>query len=97
LATVKFVFNNKVYIATKLLLFEVNYERELRISFDIRKKGKQTKTEEFVKEIEKIHKEAKVILKKSQEESKEYTDRNKKETVEYKVGDRVLLDTKNLM
>ena len=97
MATVKFVFNSKVYIATKLSLFKVKYERELRISFDIRKKEKHTKTEEFVKEIKKIYKETKVILKKSQEESKEYTDRNKKETVEYKVEDKILLGTKNLM
>jgi len=27
---------------------------------------------------------------------KKYTDRNKKETVEYKVGDKVLLSTKDL-
>jgi len=50
-----------------------------------------------VKEIKKIHKEAKVVLKKSQEEIKKYTDRNEKEAIEYKVGDKVLLSTKNLM
>jgi len=80
-----------------LSLFEVNYERKPRMSFDIRKKGKHTKAEEFVKEMKKIHKEAKMILKKSQEEIKEYADRNKKDTVEYKMGDSLLLGTKNLM
>jgi len=50
-----------------------------------------------VKEIKKIHKEAKVVLKKSQEEIKKYTDRNEKEAIEYKVGDKVLLSTKDLM
>ena len=50
-----------------------------------------------MKEIKKIHKEAKVVLKKSQEEIKKYTDRNEKEAIEYKVGDKVLLSTKDLM
>ena len=50
-----------------------------------------------MKEIKKMYKEAKVVLKKSQEEIKKYTDRNRKETIEYKVGDKVLLSTKDLM
>ena len=49
LATTEFVFNNKVHTATNLSLFKVNYRRELRISFDIRKKGKHVKAEKFVK------------------------------------------------
>jgi len=55
-----------------------------------KKKEKHAKAEEFVKEMKKIHKNTKVVLKK-------YTDRNRKEVVEYKVGDKVLLSTKNLM
>ena len=50
-----------------------------------------------MKEIKKMYKEAKVVLKKSQEEIKKYADRNRKETIEYKVGDKVLLSTKDLM
>jgi len=49
LATAEFAFNNKVYIATKSSPFQVNYGRELRISFDIRKKGKNEKAEEFAR------------------------------------------------
>ena len=67
------------------------------MGFEIKKKEKHAKAEEFVKEIKKIHKEAKVVLKKSQEEIKKYTDRNEKEAIEYKVGDKVLLSTKDLM
>ena len=65
LTTTEFVFNNKVYTTTKSLLFKVNYKRELRICFEIRKKGKHVKVEGFMKEMKKIHKEAKVVLKKS--------------------------------
>jgi len=38
----------------------------------------------------------KVVLKKLQEKIKKYTDRNRKNTVEYEVGDKVLLSMKNL-
>jgi len=48
----------------KLLLFKVNYRKELRMNFEIRKKEKHVKAEEFVKEIKEIHKKAKVMLKK---------------------------------
>jgi len=97
LTTVKFTFNNKVHTVTNLSPFKVNYEQELRVCFEIRKKGKYVKAEKFVKEMEGIHKETKAALKKSQEEIKKYVDRNKKQVVEYKVGDRVLLSMKDLM
>jgi len=38
LVTVEFAFNNKVHTATKLSLFKVNYRREQRISFKIKKR-----------------------------------------------------------
>jgi len=97
LATAEFTFNNKIHTATKSLLFKVNYGWELRIGFKIRKKGKHVKAEKFVKEIKKIHKEIKAALTKLQEEIKKYIDRNRKKVVEYKVGDKVLLSTKDLM
>ena len=55
------------------------------------------KPEEFVKEIKEMHEEAKTALRKLQEKIKKYADRNRKEVVEYKVGDRVLLSMKDLM
>ena len=97
LATAKFTFNNKVYIVIKALPFKVNYGQELRISFEIRKKGKHVKAEEFVKKMKKIYEKAKAVLKKSQEKIKIYIDRNRKEAVKYKMEDRMLLSTRNLM
>ena len=70
LAMAEFAFNNKVYTATKMLPFQVNYGRELRMGFDIRKKEKNEKAEEFVKEMKKRHEEARAALVKSQEEMK---------------------------
>jgi len=90
LATAEFVFNNKVHIVTKLSPFKVNYRKKLRINFEIRKE-KHVKVEKFVKEIKEIYKKAKVTLKKLQKMIKKYADKNRKEAMEYKVGDKVSL------
>ena len=62
LATAEFTFNNKVYTATKESPFKVNYGRELRMGFNIRKKGKNVKAEKFVKKMKYRHEEAKAAL-----------------------------------
>ena len=97
LATAEFAFNNKVHTATKTSLFQVNYGREPRMGFDIRKKGKNEKAEEFVKEMKERHEEARAALVKSQEEMKRQADRSRKETEEYRVGDKVLISTKDFL
>ena len=97
LTTAEFAFNNKIHTVMKSLLFKVNYRWELRMGFEKRKKEKHVKTEEFVKEMKEMHEEAKAVLTKLQKEIKKYVDRNRKEAVEYKVGDKVLLSTKDLM
>ena len=97
LATVEFAFNNKVHTMTKSSPFRVNYGREPRMGFDIRKKRKNKKVEEFVKEMKERHEEARVALVKSQEEMKRQVDRNRKEVDEYRVGDKVLISTKDFL
>jgi len=57
------------------------------MDFEIKKKEKNVKAKEFVK---KMYEKAKIVLKK-------YTNRNRKKVVEYKVENRVLLSTKDLM
>jgi len=81
----------------KLSPFRVNYKRELRMGFEIRKKRKYAKAEKFVKEIKEMHEEAKAVLKNLQKEMKIYVDKNRKKAVEYKVEDRVLLSIIDLM
>ena len=95
LTMAEFAFNNKVYTATKILLFQINYGREPRMSFDIRKKEKNEKAEEFVREIKERHEEARAALVKSQEEMKRQADRSRKEAEKYRVGDKILISTKD--
>jgi len=97
LASAEFVVNNKVHTATKVSLFMANYGRELRMGGDIRKKGKVESVTEFVERMKKVYEEARVALKKTQEEMKRYTDRSRKETDKWKKRDRVLLSTKDLV
>ena len=90
MATTEFIFNDKIHTVIKLSLFKINYGKELRMDFKIRKKRKYVKVEEFLKEMKKIHKEVKVTL-------KIYTNKNRKEVVKYKMGDRMLLSIKKLI
>ena len=65
------------------------------MGFDIRKKEKNKKAEEFVKEMKERHEEARAALVKSQKKMKRQADRNRKEAEEYRVGDKVLISTKD--
>ena len=96
MAIVEFAFNNKIHIATKSLPFQVNYGREPRIGFDIRKKRKNEKAEEFAREMKEIHEKARAALVKSQkEEIKRQADRSRKEAEEYRVGNKILISMKD--
>jgi len=97
LASAEFVVNNKAHSATKVLPFMANYRRELRMGGNIRKKGKVEKTTEFVERMKKVHKEAGAALKKAQEDMKRQADKGRKETEDWKKGDRVLLSIKDLV
>jgi len=61
----EFAINNKIYLATKIFLFIVNYRRELRIGIDIRIKEKVEKAMEFAEIMKKVYKEAGVALRKA--------------------------------
>jgi len=74
-----------------------NYEKEMRTGGDIRRKEKVESMTEFVQRMKKVQEEAEVALKKIQEDMKRYADRERKETEEWKKGDRVLLSTKDLV
>ena len=64
---------------------------------DIRKREKVEKVTEFVERMKKVHEEAEAALKKMQEDMKRQADRKRKETKDWKKGDRILLVTKDLV
>ena len=83
LATVEFAYNNKVQTSTKVSLFRANNGQDPCIGFEMRKKGKFERVEEFVTRIKEVHEEAEAALRKSQEEMKKYTNRKRNEVEEY--------------
>jgi len=96
LGMAEFAYNNKIHAATKNSPFKVNYGQDLRIGFEGKRKGKYEAAGKFMEKIRKIQEEAKVALEKAQKEIKKFADRKRGEGEEYKVGDLVLLSTKDL-
>jgi len=96
LGTAEFAYNNKVYTATKTLPFKANYGQDPKMGFEERRKGKYEAMEKFVERMRKIQEKAKAALEKVQEEMKKFANRKRREEEEYRVGDLVLLSTKDL-
>ena len=92
----EFAYNNKIHAATKILPFKANYGQDPRMGFEGRRKGKYKAAGRFVERMKKIQEEAKVVLGKMQEKMKKFVNRRQREEEEYKVGDLVLLSTKDL-
>ena len=86
----EFAVNNKVYMATKVLPFMANYRRELRMGEDIRKREKVESVMEFVERMKKVHKKAEAALKKVQEDMRRQVNRGRKETENWKKGNRIM-------
>ena len=97
MVSAEFAVNNKAYTATKVSPFIANYERELRMERDIRKKRKVESATEFAEKMKKVYEEARAALKKTQEKIKRYADHSRKETEDWKKKDKVLLSTKDLV
>jgi len=66
------------------------------MGFEGSKKGKYKGVENFIEKMKKIQEEAKAVLGKAQEDMKKYANRKRSEVNEYKVGDLVMLSTKDL-
>ena len=75
--------------------FKANYGQDPRMGFEGRKKRKYQRAEKFIEKIKEIQ-ETKTVLGRVQKEIKKYADRKRGEVDNYKVGDLVMLSTKNL-
>ena len=96
LGMVEFAYNNKAHAGTKVSPFKANSGQNPRIGFELRKKGKFEGVEKFAKRMKEVQEEAKIVLGKVQKDMRRYADRHRLEAVGYKVGDLVLLSTKDL-
>ena len=57
LGTAEFTYNNKVNSSTKVLPFMANNSRNPRMGFEMRKKGKVLRAEEFAAKMKEIQEE----------------------------------------
>jgi len=96
LGTAEFAYNNKAHSSTRTSPFKANYEQDPRMGFKEKKKGKYVGVEKFMEKMKEIQEEAKVVLRKVQEDMRKYADRKRSDAEEYKVGDLVMLSTKDL-
>jgi len=96
LETAEFVYNNKAHLSTRTSPFKANYGQDPRMGFEGRKKRKYVGAEKFIEKIKEIQEEAKAALGKAQEDMRKYADRKRSDVKEYKVGDLVMLSTKDL-
>ena len=76
--------------------FKANYGQDPRMGFEGRKKRKYEGAKKFIEKMREIQEKARAVLGKAQEEMKKYTDRKRREVDNYKVGDLVMLSTKDL-
>jgi len=67
----KFAYNNKVHTGTKVLPFKANQGQDLRMGFEIRKKGKYEGAEKFTERMRNVQEKAKAALQKAQEDIKQ--------------------------
>ena len=70
LASAEFAVNNKVHSTTKVSPFIANYEREMRMGVDLKRKRKVEKATEFAERMRKVQEETEAALRKAQEEMK---------------------------
>ena len=86
----------KAHSSTQTSPFKANYRQDPRMGFEGRKKRRYQGVEKFIEKIKEIQEEAKVVLSKAQEEMKKYIDKKRAEVNNYKLGDLVMLSTKDL-
>jgi len=96
LGTAEFAYNNKAHSSTRMSPFKANYGQDPRIGFKGRKKGKYEGAEKFIEKMKEIQEEAKAVLGKAQADMKKYADKKRSDMEDYKVGDLVMLSTKDL-
>jgi len=74
-----------------------NYGREMRMRVDLGRKRKMEKTMKFAERMRKVQEEAGAVLMRAQKKMKKQADRGRKEAEVWKVEDKIMLSTKDLV
>jgi len=96
LETAEFAYNNKAHSSTRTLPFKANYRQDPKMGFKKRKKRRYAGAEKFIEKMKEIQEEAKAMLGKAQVDIKKYANKKRSDVEEYRVGDLVMLSTKDL-
>lgn len=104
LSIVEYASNASISISTGLSAFMANYEYESRMSFDpidtnegiTRERIMKRKRVNIANKMKEIWNFTRTKLAKSQEAQKEYADRKRTKSPEYRVGQQVWLSTRNI-
>src|SRR6266436_652495 len=91
----EFAYNNKVHVATRWTLFELNAGQHPRLGVEPTRTSTVEAADTFVRRLDHAQEEAKATLKRAADDMKQYYDRNCQAAPEYKVGDRVWLSLQN--
>lgn len=92
----EFAYNNREHSATKMSPFYANTGRHPQSFEEIQTASANLSAEDFAKHIKDVHRRAKDNLVRAAEDMKRFHDRTAGKSTEYKTGDKVFLDGRNL-
>ena len=92
----EFVYNNREHSVTKFSLFYVNYRKHPKGFESIFIANSTYSVEQWVKHIKDVYELVKKSLDKAADAMKKYYDYYSGPSLQYKPGDKVLLDSKNI-
>jgi hypothetical protein len=92
----EFSHNNRIQASTRQTPFMLNFGRHPRMGVEPNRVSKNESVETFLRRMEASRKEAEAALHQAAEDMARYYDQHRKEAIQYKVGDMVWLDSKNI-
>src|SRR6266436_5788114 len=95
LPLVEFAYNNKVHVATRWTLFELDAGQHPCLGVEPTRTSTVEAADTFVRRLDHAQEEAKAALEWAADDMKWYYDWNCQAALEYKVGDRVWLSLQN--
>lgn len=92
----EFAWNNHIHSSSQHTPFLINHGRHPRMGFEPVRPSKVEPVKDFVKNMQASWEEAKSAIIKAKDEMAKYYNRRRKPTPEFKVGDKVWLDSSDI-